>query len=87
MAESNSSYVFVPLERIFVLGPKREGDPAVVIEDSVILARPWVMQIESAIEGGPLVVSKAEAALPLLIERKIAVPIVGARRRHSFTID
>lgn len=77
----------MPLERIFILRSERKRNFAVVIEDSVVLARSWILQVESAIEGGPLVVSKAEAAFPLLIECELAVPVVRARRRHSFTID
>lgn len=77
----------MPLEWIFVLRPEGKRNFAVVIEDSFVLARPWIFQIESAIEGGALVISKAKAALPLLVERKLAVPVVRAGRRHSFTID
>lgn len=64
------------LERIFVLGPEREGNPAIIVEDSIVLPRPWIVEIESTIKGGSLVITKAEPALPLLIDCKLAVPII-----------
>jgi hypothetical protein len=72
---------------ILIFRAEGEADPAIIIKDSIIFARPWILPIKSIVESCSLVVSKTKATFLLLIQSEVAISIIGTRRWHSLAVD
>jgi hypothetical protein len=73
----------MPLERVLILGPKSKRHSAVVIENTLIFTRPWILIAKLIPKTCSLNISKTEPPLPL----KITIAIIRTGWRHSLLVN
>ena len=86
-AEWLKRYIFVLFKRIFVFRSEGIRQMRIVVIDSVIFARPWILKIIFPWKNFPFVVGKSISTFSGSIQHEGTFRIICSRGRDPFPVD